>query len=200
MSKEATTSDTVVTNTLFLNSIPFCVLFDSGVTHSFISTRSALQLDLEHDKPEASYRIKLPNDSIVDCLIFYKHVPISIDEYVFPRNSIQFDLSNFDIILEMKWLRAYEVKIDCKYLKVILVDEEGQEVCFYGQREGKPYTIISAIKASRLLRQGCQGYWCHVVDTQAKEEIPEDIPIVCKFKDVFPEELPGFPPQKEIDF
>ena len=36
--KEALNSGTVVTGTLFLNSMPFPVLFDSGVTHSFIST------------------------------------------------------------------------------------------------------------------------------------------------------------------
>jgi len=36
--KAATTSGMVVTGTLFLNSKPFCVLFDSGATHSFIST------------------------------------------------------------------------------------------------------------------------------------------------------------------
>ena len=35
--KEATTSGTVVTETFFLNSKPFCMLFDSGATHSFIS-------------------------------------------------------------------------------------------------------------------------------------------------------------------
>ena len=36
--KEATTFVMVVTSTLFLNPIPFCVLFDSGATHSFICT------------------------------------------------------------------------------------------------------------------------------------------------------------------
>jgi len=36
--KEAVTSSVVVTGTLFLNLKAFCVLFDSDVTHSFIST------------------------------------------------------------------------------------------------------------------------------------------------------------------
>ena len=36
--KEAATSGTLLTGTLFLNSKPFCVLFDSGATYSFIST------------------------------------------------------------------------------------------------------------------------------------------------------------------
>ena len=36
--------------------------------------------------------------------------------------------------------------------------------------------------------------------TQGKELIPEDIPIVCEFKDIFPEKLLGLPPQREINF
>jgi len=99
--KEAATSGTVVTGTHFLNSMPFCVLFDSGANHSFISTGSALQLDLEHAKIEANYRIKLSNDYIVDCPILYKYVPISLGESIFPGDLIQIDLSDFDIILGM---------------------------------------------------------------------------------------------------
>ena len=64
--KEAATSGMVVTGTLFLNSKPFCVLFDSGATHSFISTRSAMQLNLEDKRTETNYRIKLPNDCVIE--------------------------------------------------------------------------------------------------------------------------------------
>ena len=38
------------------------------------------------------------------------------------------------------------------------------------------------------------------MEVQEKEEKIEDIPIVCEFKYVFPEELLGLPPQREIDF
>jgi len=78
-----------------------------------------------------------------------------------------------------------EVKIDCKDLKVILNDDKGQEVCFYGQREEKPYFLISAMKASKLFYQGCIGYWCYAMNIQEKEETVEDIPVLCDFKDFF---------------
>ena len=56
------------------------------------------------------------------------------------------------------------------------------------------------MKASKLLCQGCIGYWCYAIDTQTKEEKGENIPLVCEFEDVFLEELPRLPPQREIDF
>ena len=82
--KEATASGTVVTGTLFLNSKPFCVWFDSGATHSFISTQAALQLNLKQNKEWANSRISLPNGQAIECLILYKHVPIVIAEHEFP--------------------------------------------------------------------------------------------------------------------
>jgi len=102
MSKmEATVSSTVVTETLFLNSKLFCVLLNSGVPHSFISTRVALQLNLKQNKEWVNYRISLPNGQVIECHVLYKHVPIVITEHKFPRDLIQFDMSEFDIILGM---------------------------------------------------------------------------------------------------
>ena len=39
-----------------------------------------------------------------------------------------------------------------------------------------------------------------MVDTQERKEKVEDNHVVCEFRDVFPEELPALPPQREIDF
>jgi len=130
--KQVATSATVITRTLFLNPKSFYVLFDLGATHSFISTQSGMQLNLENIKVETNYRIKLPNDSIIECPISNKLIPITIGRITFHEDLIQFDLLDFDIILGMNWLRTYEAKIDYEDLKVILRDESGREVCFYG--------------------------------------------------------------------
>ena len=98
--KEATVSGTVVTGTLFLNSKPFCVLYDSSVTHSFISTKAALQLNLTQNKVWMNYRISLPNGQVIECPVLYKHVHMVIANLEFPGDLIQFDMSEFDIILE----------------------------------------------------------------------------------------------------
>ena len=50
---------------------------------------------------ETNYRIKLLNNSVIECLLSYKLVPITIGETTFLVNFIQFDLSDFDIILGM---------------------------------------------------------------------------------------------------
>jgi len=56
------------------------------------------------------------------------------------------------------------------------------------------------MKASEMLRQGCIGYLCYGTEIKEEEIKIEDIPVIFEFPDVFPEELLGLPPAREIDF
>ena len=60
--------------------------------------------------------------------------------------------------------------------------------------------MIFAISSRCLLQKGCKGYLAHVVDTRSSEVRLEDVPIVRDFLDVFPDNLSGLPPEREIDF
>jgi hypothetical protein len=55
------------------------------------------------------------------------------------------------------------------------------------------------MQATRLLKQGCSGFLV-CVTKEAPKAMLEEIPIVRDFVDVFPEELPGLPPDREIEF
>ena len=60
--------------------------------------------------------------------------------------------------------------------------------------------MISAFRAKRLLRKGCQGYLAHVVDSRKEVLKLDDILVVREFPNVFPEDLPGIPIDREIEF
>ena len=60
--------------------------------------------------------------------------------------------------------------------------------------------MISAIPARRLLKKGCQGYLAHVRDARIPSTDLGDIPIVRDYLDVFPDDLPGLAPDREIEF
>ena len=81
---------------------------------------------------------------------------------MFHIDLIQFDLSDFDVILGMNWLIIHGESIDRKALKVTLKDAKGQRVRFCGNRAKKRNYMISVMKASKLLSKGCVGYWCFV--------------------------------------
>ncbi|KAJ8761995.1 hypothetical protein K2173_006597 [Erythroxylum novogranatense] len=54
--------------------------------------------------------------------------------------------------------------------------------------------------SDKLIGRGCEAFLACVMDTSVKESRVEDIPIVREFPDVFPEELSGLPPEREIEF
>ena len=71
---------------------------------------------------------------------------------------------------------------------------------FYGLQKILPNSIMTAMKASKMLRKSYQGYLAYVIEVRDSGSRLEDILIVREFPDVFPEDLPGIPPDREIDF
>ena len=113
---------------------------------------------------------------------------------------ILIDLKGLDVILGMDWLASNYASMDCFRKEVIFRRSGLPVVVFYGDRRRAPSGLISAISARCLLQKGCKGYLAHVVDTHSSEARLEDVPVVRDFLDVFPDDLPGLPPEREIDF
>ena len=59
--------------------------------------------------------------------------------------------------------------------------------------------VISSMQARRFLRKGCEAFFALVLDSKRGHVNLEDIPLIKEFPDVFPEELPGLPPEREVD-
>ena len=111
------------------------------------------------------------------------------------------EMNDYDVILEMDWLSTHHAIIDCQK-KVVRFQRPGAEKFkFKGSARGSSIPLISALKANELLRNGCHGYLASVVDTTKEISVqPADLLVVRDFLDVFPEDLPGMPPDREIDF
>ncbi len=90
--------------------------------------------------------------------------------------------------------------VDCKLKRISLRTPEGNEITVVGERTDLLSNLISATIARIRMRKGCEAYLAHVVDTrQAKPDLC-NIPTVRDFPDVFPEELPSLPPEREVEF
>ena len=59
--------------------------------------------------------------------------------------------------------------------------------------------VISAMQARRFLRKGYEAFLALVLDSKRGQVNLEDIPVIKDFPDVFPEELPSLPPEREVD-
>nr|GFA97653.1 putative reverse transcriptase domain-containing protein [Tanacetum cinerariifolium] len=109
-------------------------------------------------------------------------------------------MCEFDIILGMDWLTEHHATIDCRSYRVIFGDIHAPEFICHGSLPGKSMQIISALQVRTLLSHGCEGFLATIHDTTSNVPSIHDQPIVSEFPDVFPNELPGIPLVREVEF
>ena len=73
------------------------------------------------------------------------------------------------------------------------------EVTIHGIQFGAVSNVSLAMQARRLLRKGCESFLALVLDSKRGQIELENILVVKDFPDVFPEELRGIPPIREVD-
>ncbi|KAL0286611.1 UNVERIFIED_CONTAM: Retrovirus-related Pol polyprotein from transposon [Sesamum angustifolium] len=89
--------------------------------------------------------------------------------------------------------------VDCQ-TKEVTVEVNGQmKTVIVGERKVIPNCLIAAVTAFILIKGGCEAYLASVRDTMKISPSVSDVPVVREFPDVFPEELPGLPPHREVD-
>ena len=71
---------------------------------------------------------------------------------------------------------------------------------FIGEMSNHFSNVISAATARMMVRKGCEASLAYVIDTKKAEPSLSYIPTVCDHLDVFPKELLGLPPQRDIEF
>ncbi|KAL8147759.1 hypothetical protein AgCh_005176 [Apium graveolens] len=118
--------------------------------------------------------------------------------YVNCVNKMQLILEDLEEPLTIEVANKDKANIDCKKKRVVMYTSDNKRISYQGQRQDKKFR--SVIQAKRLLRQGCEAYLAHVVDTKKDTPILDEIPIVREFPKVLPEELLGLPPDREIEF
>ena len=101
----------------------------------------------------------------------------------------------------MDWLSPNGAVIDCAQQLVRVKTPSGGELVIHGERPQYGPVVCSAARARRYLQQGCAGYVAYVMDTrEAGKATVSEVPVVRDFADVFPEELPGIPPERQVEF
>nr|GFA47531.1 zinc finger, CCHC-type, retrotransposon Gag domain protein [Tanacetum cinerariifolium] len=145
----AKTSGTI-TGILCIDDHTVFALFDTGATHSIISTTFAKKLNMTPTSLIERIIISTPmkNHTLIDHE--YVNCPLRFDDRIRPANLLPIHMFEFD--------------------------------------------------ARTLISHGCQGFLAFVMDTSLESPNIENLSVVCEFADVFPDELPGLHPAREIEF
>jgi hypothetical protein len=176
-SEEAQQALDVVLSMFLTSSHPATILFDSGASHSFISSSFVAKHSLPIATMKHTMLVSSPGGEMRT-----KHicpvVSISIRGVDLPSNLILLDSKSIDIILGMDWLSKYDGVIQCARKVVKLTKKDGTSVEFVAMVQSGPDSKLNHTKTIAL----------------------EDIRVVQDYPDVFLDELPGMPPDRDIEF
>ena len=198
--QEADASPDVITGMISVYDHDAYALVDPGATHSFISVPFTERHQIESQPIDGRMVVSVPNG---DTMISERIVPGSrlvIQNKEFPADLIVLSIHDFDIILGMDWLSKHRATLDCYKKEVRLVRPDEPGVIFRGIRREIAPSLINAMTASKMLRKGCQGYLAFIVDRRQEGTRLEDISIIKEFPDVFPDDISGLPPDREVEF
>ena len=111
-------------------------------------------------------------------------------------------LGSYDLLIRMDWLEEHKFFLNCFDKTFTCIDKNGNNIKVKGIPRKGMIREISSLKMKRSVRKGCKAFTVYIMndrENNTKRNV-EDIPILKEFEDIFPEEFPGLPPKKDIDF
>ncbi|GJS50092.1 putative reverse transcriptase domain-containing protein [Tanacetum coccineum] len=178
--EEARQDPNIVTGTFTLNDHFATTLFDSGADYSFVSTTFIPLLGLEPNELGFEYKIEIASGQLVEIDKVIKGCKLEIEGHVFDIDLIPFGHGSFDVIIGMDWLSNYKAKIICHEKVVRIPLPNGKVLRVLGERPEEKARLLMSVKAS--------------------EKKQDEIVVVRDFPEVFPDDLSGLLPVREIEF
>ncbi|XP_004491307.1 uncharacterized protein [Cicer arietinum] len=171
----ASEKDNLIQGTCLISDTPLFVLFDCGATHSFVSLDCVRRLGLHVSRLPYELIVNTPTSDSVDTSSVCLDISIHVCGRDFRADLVCLPLRLVDVILGMDWLSANRVRRD------------------------KP-SNISTNQVKALLKEDAQLYMILASLEFEEKVVIRDVPIVCEFPEVFPEDVTSLPPEREIEF
>ncbi len=175
---DATTGAPVMAGMFLANGYPVAILFDSGASHTFISTVCVARINLEFDHTEDDYHIKSPGGRIVTNQ-FVRDIALNLNGHIYLASPLIIHHHGIDIILGVDWMNQHEAVLDTSARTVEMKSPDGTSyVTLHLDHHQIPTGFVHSLDVDPL----------------------KTIPVVRDYPDVFPEELPGLPPERAVEF
>jgi hypothetical protein len=168
----------VMMGTFLVSNHSTVILFDSGASHTFISKKFVEKYCIPCIESREGFIIHSLGGQIFTKEVAF-HVPITFAERDFPTNMIVLKGQDIDVILGMNWLAQHKAILNTDLRNIRLS---------YGHEE-----VLLSIPVAIPAKPFGKIYEAIIPEIQ-------EIPVVCEFPDVFPEDLPGLPPERDVEF
>ena len=185
----------VIQGTFLLFRLWARVLFDSGASHSLIVASCMKDLGSEVENLEDLLYVNYPLGTRVSFDLICRNCELEISWILLTVERV-LDMSEFDVILVMEWLKAHRVVIDCDGRRATTYTLDDNCVTFQGDKhDALPQSVYDSKWQGQLV-----GWMASLT---LEDEVKRDLDltrVICEYEDVFLDELPRLPPYRDVDF
>ena len=192
-------SPEVIDGIMSLYGIEMHALIDLGYTHSYVCIEHVFDKVIVVEQLSYDMHVTNPLGHNVNVNRVYRNCPIVIQDRKFSIDLIALPFREFDLILGMDWLSKHKAILDCEKKIIVLRCFDESEVIVQVIRSSVMSNVISTMQARRFLRKGCETFLALILDSKRGQVDVEKILVVREFPDVFLEELPNIPLEREVD-
>ncbi|KAJ9548849.1 hypothetical protein OSB04_021392 [Centaurea solstitialis] len=200
--EEAKEEPDVVTGTFLVNSLPALVLFDSGASKSFVSLSFIKGFSNVMGRLDKPLKVEIVAEEYRLCSDVFRDIVIELEGVEFKIDLISIPMREINVVVGVDWLSRNGGHIDCEFERVVIRNPSGEELTILSERRKRPPKLCTLAKARKhVLRGGC-SFLAYVVDSQAeaRKKTVAEVPVVSEYPDVFPDDLPGIPPERQVEF
>ncbi|XP_070045114.1 uncharacterized protein [Nicotiana tomentosiformis] len=138
-------------------------------------------------------------DSIVVDRVYLSCL-VTIGSYETRVDFLLLNMVDFDVILGVNWLSPFHAILDC-HDKIVMLVMPGLPRLEWRWFLGHiPSRVVSFSEAQQVIEKGRLAYLALVRDINANTPTVNSVPIVREFPNIFLEDLPDMPPDRDIDF
>ncbi|XP_075108870.1 uncharacterized protein LOC142180710 [Nicotiana tabacum] len=176
------------------------VVTDPGSTLSYVTPYIAKKFGIEPERLCEPFEVSTPVGESVIARCIYRGCPVKTHHHLTAADLVELEIVDFDLIMGMDWLESCYATVGCR-TKIVSFEFPGELVLEW---KGDVITprgrFISYLKARKMISKGYIYHLVRVKDVDAQIPTLQSVPIVNEFPEVFPEDLPGIPPDREINF
>ncbi|GJY16123.1 putative reverse transcriptase domain-containing protein, partial [Tanacetum coccineum] len=196
----------VVNDTFLINNVYASVLFDTGTDRCFVLYAFSKYIDIHPTTLDTNYRVELADGKSLTTNTILRGCTLNLQNHLFKIDLLPIELRSFDVIVGMDWMAEHRAEVVC-YEKYIRIPYGNDMLIIQGERSGvknkSRLEVISSIRTQKYIDQGCQVFLIQMMmeeETKIPERRIKDVPVVRDFPEVFPEDLPGLPLTRQVEF
>ncbi|XP_070053397.1 uncharacterized protein [Nicotiana tomentosiformis] len=145
------------------------------------------------------YVSMLVGDSIVADRV-YRSCLVILSGFEARADLLLLNMVDFDVILGIDWFSPCHAILDC-HAKMVTLSMLGlPQLKWMGTLDYVPSRVVSFLKAQLMVSKGFEAYLAFVRDFSVDTLTVESVLVVRDYLDVFSADLPGMPPDRDIDF